>query len=634
RAAVRRARRSQAVTGRYVSAADAAYVRRAVALERPDVVLFDGIFTVCSGVDHPAQWIITHDVRYRRHAEMRRIGLNPVPYAFCAADEREVLEALGNVIAIQWDEAAEFRRLAPRARVVVVPVPFASIAPSADAERIEGRCLFVGSASSPNVDALQWFLDDCWPAIRARSPVATFDVCGGVCDRFGGSYERVRFLGTVDDLDASYRAASAVVIPLRAGSGLKVKLVEAMTHGCACVTSPVGAQGLGHIEPAPFALAGDAEAFARETVRIIEDRPWRKRLSEHALAAARRFHPDEAFAELEREIDSDAERARARSNDPRRICVGVPTYRRPEMLAHLLDGISAQTLGSTAHVEIAVFDNDPERSAEAVTRRAEGTLPFPVHYVPVPEPGLSMVRNAALGFALPRFDYLAMIDDDEFPEPQWLDALLRVGAELEADAVIGPVRMILPARAPRWIVQGNFFDLPMQRDRALLGEGYTGNCLLKLATIAALDLSFDRDCNLAGGEDQLFFRQLAARGGRIAFAAAAVASEAVLPERVCVRYLIGRHLRRGNSAWICDAKLRGTFAVMSIRAAKGAARIALGALVLVPRSLLRGRAGLVGSLCDIARGAGMLAGCFGIIVLAYKRHPSAAGTRPRRRAPA
>jgi succinoglycan biosynthesis protein ExoM len=304
------------------------------------------------------------------------------------------------------------------------------------------------------------------------------------------------------------------------------------------------------------------------------------------------------------------------------VCIAIPTYRRAHLLAKLLGGIARQRLPETPpDVEVVVLDNDPEKSAEQTVAAWRTTFPFPLHYRSIPQAGLSVVRNHALRAARGR-TYLAMIDDDEVPEPQWLAELLRVGRATNADAVIGPVPPLLPRDAPRWLSQARTAEFPMRGDGALIDDGWSGNCLLRSEAILTLKLSFDGEFNFSGGEDQLFFRQLRARGGTIAYAPAARAWEFAPPERRTVGFLLRRSFRRGNSLAKCDRRVYGTAQNSALRALKGALLSARGLLGLAPATLVRGTTGLVGAGCDVAAGLGMLAGLFGVTYQAYRRKPT------------
>jgi succinoglycan biosynthesis protein ExoM len=253
-----------------------------------------------------------------------------------------------------------------------------------------------------------------------------------------------------------------------------------------------------------------------------------------------------------------------------------------------------------------------------------------LHYAHVAEPGLSVVRNFALRWARHRFTHLAMLDDDENPEPQWLSELLRVCDRTGAEVVVGPVPALLPSDAPRWLRDFRELELPTARDCAMLSDGWSGNCLLALEAVGRLGVTFDPALNFAGGEDQLFFRQILYRGGKVAYAARATAWEFTPPERRSVGFVIKRSFRRGNSLSMCDMRIGGTARAVGLRALKGAGRVALGTLAIVPLTILRGPSGTVSSLCDVALGVGMLAGILGYTYQPYRRpEPIRLGARAR-----
>ena len=303
-----------------------------------------------------------------------------------------------------------------------------------------------------------------------------------------------------------------------------------------------------------------------------------------------------------------------------RICIAVPTYRRVPYLRDLLPALARLTPPESSYpVEVVIFDNDPEASARGLVTEAQSSFPFVLHYELVTDAGLCAVRNRVLAYAKDRADVVAMLDDDELPEPQWLVELLRVARATGADAVVGPVPAILPDDAPRWIRETRERELPRFADGELVSDGWCGNCLVRVPSILNFGLTFDAALNFAGGEDQLFFRKLLANGGSIAYAERATAWEILPPERRSLGFTLKRSFRRGNSLAICDLRLRGDAGRMMLRALKGVAIVAIGVVQVVPFAVLRGTAAAVASASEIARGAGMLAGLIGVSYQAYRR---------------
>ncbi|MDP2355946.1 MAG: glycosyltransferase family 4 protein [Beijerinckiaceae bacterium] len=174
------------------------------------------------------------------------------------------------MLCIQWDDAEFIKRKLVNSRVVALPPPMAAV-PRRVAHR-DPVCIFVGSGALPNVDGVQWFLEAVWPGVLARVPSAQLRVYGSVCSRVETSSESVKLLGRVDDIVSCYDEAKLAVVPLRIGSGLKIKIVEAITMGMPIVTTEVGAQGLFEIRPQPFALCKSAdEMIARTAALLLSD---------------------------------------------------------------------------------------------------------------------------------------------------------------------------------------------------------------------------------------------------------------------------------------------------------------------------------------------------------------------------
>lgn len=152
--------------------------------------------------------------------------------------------------------------------------------------------LFVGTfAWQPNVDAVQLFLERCWPRIRGLAPSARFLVVGRNPEKipsFGTSLDGVEFLGFVEDIDAVYRRARVVVCPIVAGGGTRVKLVEAAAYGKPIVSTTIGAEGLDFQNGVQALIADDMDEFARLSARLLVDDAQCARLSAEVHAHAQR----------------------------------------------------------------------------------------------------------------------------------------------------------------------------------------------------------------------------------------------------------------------------------------------------------------------------------------------------------
>lgn len=186
--------------------------------------------------------IDTHDRFADRHRMLLRQGIPPQFFSTSPEGERSALARADVVLAIQDGEAAYFRQLG--AREVLTVGHLLRLEPQTPALRGSGlNLLFVASANPINVVGLQTFLETCWPALRARIPGITLQLVGSVSQGMNLPVG-VHAVGEVTDLQPCYQAADLVINPVRTGTGLAIKSIEALGHGRGLVSTPEGARGL------------------------------------------------------------------------------------------------------------------------------------------------------------------------------------------------------------------------------------------------------------------------------------------------------------------------------------------------------------------------------------------------------
>ncbi|TGX53511.1 glycosyltransferase [Sphingomonas gei] len=235
--------------------------------------------------------IVMHDLFSARAGQFDK-GKGDSVAALDQATEIDLLGRADAVLAIQATEAQFVAAYVPETLPVLVPMAIDSVAEPQPGD--PDILLFVGSNTAPNVHGLQWFVDSVWPAVRAAAPRSRLLVAGTVGSAIAGAPEGVELLGLVDDLAALYRQAGIVVSPLLHGSGLKIKLVEALAHGKASVVTATTLQGVETLVAGAVAQADDADAFAQAIAGLQRDPDGRAALAAAALAAARRHFGAEA----------------------------------------------------------------------------------------------------------------------------------------------------------------------------------------------------------------------------------------------------------------------------------------------------------------------------------------------------
>ncbi|MHB1317989.1 MAG: glycosyltransferase, partial [Anaerolineae bacterium] len=151
-----------------------------------------------------------------------------------------------------------------------------------------GSLVYNGAMTySANYDAIRFFLRDVYPQVRARVPGATLTITGSTADvdLTGLALDdSVRLSGYVDDVRPVIGGSAVCVVPLRQGSGTRLKILEAMALGVPVVSTRKGAEGLDVMDGEHLLLADNSHDLAEAAVRALEDESLRTMLSINARA--------------------------------------------------------------------------------------------------------------------------------------------------------------------------------------------------------------------------------------------------------------------------------------------------------------------------------------------------------------
>lgn len=203
--------------------------------------------------------LLGREWRLLRRYEARMCGAFDAVLAVTAEDERALRDAAATPLPIS---------------VVPICVDTEEVVPLP--RRPTARLVYVGTMYwEPNADAVRWLVREVLPRIRARRPEVGLDVIGSRPPRdlraLGGSSPHLNVLGYVEDPSAYLARAGVFVAPLRAGGGMRVKILQALAQGLPVVTTTLGCEGMA-VEPGRDLLVADTpEAFAAATLRLLAD---------------------------------------------------------------------------------------------------------------------------------------------------------------------------------------------------------------------------------------------------------------------------------------------------------------------------------------------------------------------------
>jgi succinoglycan biosynthesis protein ExoM len=231
-----------------------------------------------------------------------------------------------------------------------------------------------------------------------------------------------------------------------------------------------------------------------------------------------------------------------------KVAIAIATWKRPQMLQKALR--SVENLHTDVEVVVLVADNDSEKKEGlAVVNRLTDRYRFPLSGVLVEQRGIPHARNALLHAAIveAHADFVAFMDDDQWPEPGWLDALLTMQNQTRADVVASAVYADFEVIPPTWLSECGVY----RRDtvtNGLVGSVYaTCGVLLSADLTTRLPLPWlDASFGQTGNDDADLFWRLRDKGAIFARAAESKIHETYPKSRLTARWALQRAYRGGN----------------------------------------------------------------------------------------
>jgi glycosyltransferase involved in cell wall biosynthesis len=234
--------------------------------------------------------LFEHNVEYliwKRLCDLETVAwrraLLAVEWRKLRAREAAACQGADLTIAVSEHDRDRLAALAPDADITWIPtgVDINYFSPAVDRER-PAHLVFSGSMDwHPNEDAVTYFMSDILPLIRASIPNVSFSIVGRNPTghvRRAAAAAGAEVTGTLDDIRPSVLEAAVCVVPLRAGSGTRLKIFEAMAMGKAVVSTTVGAEGLAVLPETHFVPADGAREFADAVIALINEPDRRHRI--------------------------------------------------------------------------------------------------------------------------------------------------------------------------------------------------------------------------------------------------------------------------------------------------------------------------------------------------------------------
>jgi glycosyltransferase involved in cell wall biosynthesis len=240
---------------------------------------------------------------WRRHAETAGNPARKMMYRMefrkMLRYERSAVRKFQHVIAVSENDRSLMMQWVDGDRITVVPtgVDLAQYAPDPGASNTSAPepaplVTFIGAMDwEPNVDGVEYFCREVWPAIKTEVPEARLRIVGRNPVRRVQKLasDSIEVTGRVPSVIEHLRQSAVVIVPLRIGGGTRLKIYEAMAAAKAVVSTTVGAEGLDVHHGRDIIPADDARAFSQAVIMLLRDRDLRRRYEKAAAETAARY---------------------------------------------------------------------------------------------------------------------------------------------------------------------------------------------------------------------------------------------------------------------------------------------------------------------------------------------------------
>lgn len=215
---------------------------------------------------------------------------------------------MDGVVALTDDDADWFTHVRGASSAVAAIPPGVTLPSTSQRHASPLHIGFLGSLDwEPNVDGVLWFVHVILPLIRKRHPGVVFQIAGRrVPERIRALHDgsHVIVLGEVEDAQSTRASWVVNVVPLRSGSGIRIKILEALAGGDAVVTTTVGCEGIGLHNEAEALIADDPQAFADACSNLLEAPNMARAMGERGRAfVAERYAWPPAIAQFRAFLD-------------------------------------------------------------------------------------------------------------------------------------------------------------------------------------------------------------------------------------------------------------------------------------------------------------------------------------------
>jgi len=287
---------------RFVSPEFSKLLKDCIAKEQPDVIQFGGSYQAIfiqavREVTNAPIVLRSHNVEWKIWQRLAKGTSNPLKRWYLnnlqkkiRAFETNSMHEFDAIIAIteedrKWYEQSGYKK---KLQTIQAGVDLSQRVPSSNWTNLKSIG-FIGSLEwEPNIEGLNWFVEEVWPAVFRNEPEARFHVAGKNPPEWMNTWEvpGMTFHGMVDDATEFIKQAHLFIVPLMSGSGMRLKVIEAMAMKKCVVSTSIGAEGIQLENGKDIILADDAEEMTSILLDLLRTPEKSKAIAEQGYTTA------------------------------------------------------------------------------------------------------------------------------------------------------------------------------------------------------------------------------------------------------------------------------------------------------------------------------------------------------------
>ncbi|MFB6257333.1 MAG: glycosyltransferase family 4 protein [Flavobacteriales bacterium] len=266
--------------------------------EEPDIVQLESLF-MTPYIDTVRKFsnarvvFRSHNLEHRIWQKIAQGTNNPLKKAYLKLlseqlwkYEKKILFDVDGLVSISDEDLVNFQKMGIQVPTITIPFGIDTKVWSPD-HMEEGnvpRFFHMGSMDwMPNQEAVDQLLEEVWPKVREKMPAAELCLIGKNMDREQGDVPAgVRVIGEVDDPIEAIRDHGIMLVPLRSGSGIRVRIIQGMALEKPIVSTSIGASGIRAKDGRELLIADGPDAFAKKMIELAERGELRKQLGKTA----------------------------------------------------------------------------------------------------------------------------------------------------------------------------------------------------------------------------------------------------------------------------------------------------------------------------------------------------------------